>query len=59
MGNNEKKNNPGCFIIIFLIISSGIFPALHSANEGPIGSFVIVILGICIAWSIAKALSDN
>lgn len=57
MDNNEKgKENKGCFIITFIVIASGIFPALHSANEGPIGSFIVVILGICVAWGIAKAL---
>lgn len=57
MDNNEKgKENKGCFIITFIVIVSGIFPTLHSANEGPIDSFIIVIFGICAAWVIAKAL---
>lgn len=60
MDNNEKgKENKGCFIITFIVIASGIFPTLHSANEGPIGSFIIVNFGICAAWGIAKALSDT
>ena len=59
MDNDDKKGNKGCFIIVFLFIASGIFPLLHSANEGPIGSLVIVVFGICVAWGIAKSLSDN
>lgn len=51
MDNNEKRNK-GCFIITFIVIASGIFPILHSANDGPIGFFIIVILGICAAWDI-------
>lgn len=59
MDNNDKKGNKGCFFIIFIFIASGIFPALHSANEGPIGSIIIVVFGIIAAWGIAKVLSDN
>lgn len=59
MDNNDKKENNGCFIIIFLFIASGIFPALKSADEGSIGSFVIVVFGICAAWGVAKALSGK
>lgn len=57
--NDEKKGNTGCFIIIFLFIAAGIPATLASAKEGPIGSIVILILGIVVAWKIAKAISDN
>lgn len=59
MDNNDRKENNGCFIITFLFIAFGIFPALKSADEGPIGSFIIGLFGICVAWGLAKAISDK
>lgn len=56
---NDKKGNTGCFIITFLVIAAGIPLTLAHAKEGPIGSVVILIFGIAIAWYVAKALSDN
>lgn len=55
----DKKGNTGCSIIIFLAIASGIPSALAQAEEGPIGSAVILIFGIAVAWYVAKTLSDN
>lgn len=57
--DNGKKGNTGCFIITFLVIAAGILSALAHAKEGPIGSVVILIFGIAVAWYVAKALSDN
>ncbi len=60
--NNEDKNkkgNTGCFIITFLMIAAGIPAALAQEKEGPIGSIVIVIFGIAVAWSVAKAISNS
>lgn len=60
--NDEDKNERGsigCFIITFLLIASGIPMALAQGKEGPIGSFVIVIFGIAVAWYVAKALSGS
>lgn len=55
--SEEKKNNGswGCFIVIFLLIAAGI-PAA-TKGEGPIGTIVIVIGGIALAYYIAKAMS--
>ena len=57
--DNGKKGNTGCFIITFLVIAAGIHSALAHSKEGPIGSVVILIFGIAVAWYVAKALSDN
>lgn len=60
MSENKKNNSNGswgCFIIVFLMIAAGI-PAA-TKGEGPIGTIVIVILGIALAWYIAKALSGK
>ena len=57
--DNGKKGSTGCFIITFLVIAAGIPSALARAKEGPIGSVVILIFGIAVAWYVAKALSDN
>lgn len=55
--NKENNGGWGCFIIVFLMIAAGI-PAA-TKGEGPIGTIVIVILGIALAWYIAKALSGK
>lgn len=58
MSENDKNGGSwGCFIIVFLIIAAGI-PAA-TKGEGPIGTLVIVILGIALAWYIAKAMSGK
>lgn len=44
--DDEKKGSTGCFIITFLVIVPS---ALAYAKEGPIGSVVILILGIAAA----------
>lgn len=56
---SDNKNNGswGCFIITFLIIAAGI-PAA-TKGEGPIGTIVVVILGLAIAYYVAKALSGK
>ena len=56
---NKNEKTTGCFIITFLITASGIPSVLAHAEEGPIGSTVILIFGVVVAWYVAKALSDN
>ena len=56
---NDKEGNTGCFIIIFLVFAAGIPVTLAHTEEGPIGSMVIVIVEIVVAWYVAKALSNN
>lgn len=59
--SEDKKNNSngswGCFIVIFLFIAAGI-PAA-TKGEGPIGTIVVVILGLVIAYYIAIAMSGK
>ena len=59
--SEDKKNNSngswGCFIVIFLFIAAGIPDA--TKGEGPIGTIVVVILGLVIAYYIAKAMSGK
>lgn len=57
--SEEKKNNGswGCFIVIFLLIAAGI-PAA-TKGEGLIGTIVIVIGGIALAYYIAMAMSGK
>lgn len=56
--NKEKKNSSiGCFILVFLLIAAGISAA--TKGEGPIGTLVIVIMGVVVAFAIARAVSGN
>ncbi|MDE6535946.1 MAG: hypothetical protein K2K82_08080 [Muribaculaceae bacterium] len=59
--SEDKKNNTngswGCFIIIFLFIAAGIPVAIK--GEGPIGTMVVVIFGLVVAYYIAKAMSGK
>lgn len=59
--SEDKQNNSngswGCFIVIFLLIAAGI-PAA-TKGEGPIGTIVVVILGLVLAFYIAKAMSGK
>lgn len=59
MSNENKKGNTGCFIIVFLLIASGIPLALTQTKEDSIGAIVVVIGGIVVAWYLAKTLSDS
>lgn len=57
--NNEKDKDKGClFIIVFLIFAGGIPAAVNSAGEGPIGTTVIVVGGLVIAYYIARSVSE-
>lgn len=55
--NGKKSGNIGCFIVIFLLIASGI-PAA-AKGEGPIGVIVVVIIGLIVAYYVAKAVSGT
>ncbi len=56
-GKRDKRWNMGCFIVMFIFIASGI--PLATKGEGPIGSFVIAIIGLIIAYYVAKAISNR
>lgn len=45
--SNNKKGSIGCFIVMFLLIASGIPAAVK--GEGPIGTIVVVIFGLIVA----------
>lgn len=56
----NKKGNLGCFIIVFIIIASGIPLALkNKENVELFGMIPIIIIGLIIAYYIAKAMSDG
>lgn len=59
--NKEQKDKDkvptGCFIVVFLMLAAGI-PAA-TKGEGPIGTFVVVIVGLIIAYYIAKAITGR
>lgn len=55
--NEDKKGSWGCFIIVFLLIAAGIPAAIK--GEGPIGALIVIILGLVLAYYIAKALSGK
>ena len=55
--NDHGKGGIGCFIVTFLMIAAGI-PAA-TKGEGPIGTIVIVIGGLALAYYMAKALTGR
>lgn len=55
--NDNGKGGIGCFIVTFLMIAAGI-PAT-TKGEGPIGTIVIVIGGLALAYYMAKALTGR
>ena len=55
--NDKGKGGIGCFIVTFLMIAAGI-PAA-TKGEGPIGTIVIVIGGLALAYYMAKALTGR
>lgn len=55
--NDNSKGGIGCFIVTFLMIAAGI-PAA-TKGEGPIGTIVIVIGGLALAYYMAKALTGR
>lgn len=55
--SNDDKVGTGCFVVLFLMLAAGI-PAA-TKGEGPIGTFVIVVVGLVIAYYIAKALTGR
>lgn len=55
--NDNGKGGVGCFIVTFLMIAAGI-PAA-TKGEGPIGTIVIVIGGLALAYYMAKALTGR
>ena len=55
--NDNGKGGLGCFIVTFLMIAAGI-PAA-TKGEGPIGTIVIVIGGLALAYYMAKALTGR
>lgn len=57
---DKKKNNAGCFIFTFLLIASGIPLALkNESNVRFLGVIPIIILGLVIAYYVAKSLNNN
>lgn len=55
--NDNGNGGIGCFIVTFLMIAAGI-PAA-TKGEGPIGTIVIVIGGLAVAYYMAKALTGR
>ena len=55
--NDNGKGGIGCFIVTFLMIAAGI-PAA-TKGEGPIGTIVIVIGGLALAYYMAKDLTGR
>lgn len=55
--NDNGKGGIGCFIVTFLMIAAGI-PAA-TKGEAPIGTIVIVIGGLALAYYMAKALTGR
>ena len=55
--DNKNNGSWGCFILVFILIAAGI-PAA-TKGEGPIGTLVVVIFGLALAFYIAKALSGK
>lgn len=55
--NDNGKGGIGCFIVTFLMIAAGI-PAA-TKGEGPIGTIVIVIGGLALAYYMAKVLTGR
>lgn len=53
--NEEKKTGFGCFIVTFLLLIAGLPAAIK--GEGPIGTSVIIIVGLVLAYYLAKSLS--
>lgn len=56
-GNDNDKAGTECFVVIFLMLAAGI-PAA-TKGEGPIGTFVIVVGGLALAYYVAKALTGR
>lgn len=55
--NRDNRWNIGCFIVMFIFIAGGI--PVATKGEGPIGTFVITIIGLVIAYYVAKAVSNR
>lgn len=55
--NDNGKGGIGCFIVTFLMIAA-VIPAA-TKGEGPIGTIVIVIGGLALAYYMAKALTGR
>lgn len=55
--NDNGKGGVGCFIVTFLMIAAGI-PAA-TKGEGPIGTIVIIIGGLALAYYMSKALTGR
>ncbi len=54
---DDKKGGIGCFILVFLMLASGI--PLAAEGEGPIGTFVVVVIGLIGAYYLAKVLTGR
>lgn len=54
---DDKKGGIGCFILVFLMFASGI--PLATEGEGPIGTFVVVVIGLIGAYYLAKVLTGR
>lgn len=52
---DDKKGGIGCFILVFLMLASGI--PLATEGEGPIGTFVVI--GLIGAYYLAKVLTGR
>ena len=55
--NKNGQGGIGCFIVTFLVIASGIPMAIK--GEGPVGTIVIVLGGLALAYYLAKTLSGR
>lgn len=59
--NDEQTKNDkpgwGCFALTFIMIASGI--PMATKGEGPVGTTVIIIAGLAVAFFIARALSGR
>lgn len=57
--DEDKKGKTGCFIVTFLLILSGLPAALsHEDSVRTLGIIPMVIIGIIVAYHVAKAVSD-
>ena len=56
-GKEKRKGSIGCFVVMFLVIASGIPMAVKHEGEGSVGVIFIVIFGLAVAWYVAKAMS--
>ena len=59
--NKDKKTDDkvsfGCFIVVFILLLSGIPMAIK--GEGPIGTLVIIIGGVAVSFYLAKMFSGR